>query len=202
MTTSESQTQQPPTPDPALKLLDRYVGTWDMKGRTLDSDVDNVSGRATFEWLPAEMRQLVGLVRKDPEGAVDGVVAANQWYPADPDSPMRLWSAPGDGAVGTLPRVAEALSVMLREGARQGAAGMVHDVIAGSLDWGFALDEVRAPVALWYGTLDPMVSPEHGEYYALRLPDASQVRSREGDYLLAIPLWEEVLGSLGRPPGH
>jgi Protein of unknown function (DUF1579) len=41
-----------PSPDPALKRLDRFVGTWDMTGRTLDSDVDNVTGRTTFEWLP------------------------------------------------------------------------------------------------------------------------------------------------------
>ena len=41
-----------PTPDPALKRLERYVGTWDMKGRTVGSDEDNISGRATFEWLP------------------------------------------------------------------------------------------------------------------------------------------------------
>jgi len=47
----ESQ-PQPPGPDPALKLLDRFVGTWDMKGRTLDSTVDNVTGRTTFEWPP------------------------------------------------------------------------------------------------------------------------------------------------------
>lgn len=52
MNDNDAQNQQPPTPDPALKLLDRFVGTWDMKGRTLDSDVDDVSGRATFEWLP------------------------------------------------------------------------------------------------------------------------------------------------------
>jgi hypothetical protein len=46
--------QQPglPQPDPALRLLDRFVGTWEMRGRTIGSDVDNVSGRATFEWLP------------------------------------------------------------------------------------------------------------------------------------------------------
>jgi Protein of unknown function (DUF1579) len=52
MTTDQPQAQQPPQPDPALKQLDRYVGTWDMSGRTLDSDVDNVHGQATFEWLP------------------------------------------------------------------------------------------------------------------------------------------------------
>lgn len=37
--------------DPSLKRLERLVGTWDIKGRTLDSDVDNITGRMTCEWL-------------------------------------------------------------------------------------------------------------------------------------------------------
>jgi hypothetical protein len=53
MTDNDTQPgQQPPRPHPALKLLGRFVGTWDLKGRTLDSSVDNVAGRTTFEWLP------------------------------------------------------------------------------------------------------------------------------------------------------
>jgi hypothetical protein len=52
MDTDETQQQGLPQPDPALKRLDRFVGTWDMKGRTIGSDVDDVSGRTTFEWLP------------------------------------------------------------------------------------------------------------------------------------------------------
>jgi pimeloyl-ACP methyl ester carboxylesterase len=154
------------------------------------------------DWPPQEIRQLVGLVRKDPQGAVEGIAAANQWYPADPQLPMRLWSAPGDQAVGNLPQVAEAMAVMLREGARQGVAGLVYDVVAGSLDWGFPLGEVGAPVALWYGTLDPVVSPRHGRYYAQRLPHASEVYTRAADHLLAIPLWGDILGSLGLPQGR
>jgi pimeloyl-ACP methyl ester carboxylesterase len=154
------------------------------------------------DWPPEEIRQLVGLVRKDPEGAVEGIVAANQWYVADPQSPIQLWSAPGDQAVGRLPQVAEAMAVMLREGARQGATGLVYDIVAGSLDWGFALSEVGAPVALWYGTVDPVVSTKHGRYYAQRLPTATQVRTREADHLLAIPLWGDILGSLELPQGR
>ena len=49
---TELNAQQPPAPDPALKKLDRYVGTWDMTGRTIGSDTDNVKGRTTFRWLP------------------------------------------------------------------------------------------------------------------------------------------------------
>ena len=40
-----------PRPHPALKLLERFVSSWDMKGRTVGSDVDNVQGRTSFEWL-------------------------------------------------------------------------------------------------------------------------------------------------------
>jgi len=46
------ETPQMPGPDPALGRLDRFVGTWEMLGRTLDATADNVRARATFEWLP------------------------------------------------------------------------------------------------------------------------------------------------------
>ena len=52
MASDEPQPEQLPGPDPALKVFDRFIGTWDMTGRTLDSEVENVRGRATFEWLP------------------------------------------------------------------------------------------------------------------------------------------------------
>jgi uncharacterized protein DUF1579 len=38
-------------PDPALKRLDRLAGTWELKGRTLDSNEDNITGRVVIEWL-------------------------------------------------------------------------------------------------------------------------------------------------------
>src|SRR5262245_919382 len=41
-----------PKPDPRLEEFERFIGTWEMKGRTLDSEVDNVTARATFEYLP------------------------------------------------------------------------------------------------------------------------------------------------------
>jgi hypothetical protein len=50
--TDDSEQQGLPRPDPALRRLDRFIGSWDMKGRTLGSGENNVAGRATFEWLP------------------------------------------------------------------------------------------------------------------------------------------------------
>jgi hypothetical protein len=52
MTDTATPTYAPPKPDPRLREFDRFIGTWDMQGRTLDSDVDNVTARATFEYLP------------------------------------------------------------------------------------------------------------------------------------------------------
>jgi hypothetical protein len=53
MTSSEpQQPAQPPAPDPALKLLDRFLGTWEVHGRTVGAEADDVDGRIAFEWLP------------------------------------------------------------------------------------------------------------------------------------------------------
>jgi len=48
---NEAQNQGIPTPDPALKRLDRLVGTWNMKGRPLGSDKDSITGTTAFTWL-------------------------------------------------------------------------------------------------------------------------------------------------------
>jgi hypothetical protein len=40
-----------PTPDPSLKHLDKFVGTWSMKGHLVGSDKENIVGKTTFHWL-------------------------------------------------------------------------------------------------------------------------------------------------------
>ncbi len=45
---------RPSNPDPALRRLDRLVGTWEISGRTLGSKEDNIRGRVTIAWLPGE----------------------------------------------------------------------------------------------------------------------------------------------------
>lgn len=41
-----------PTPDPALKRLNRLVGTWKMKGRPVGGNRDSITATTTFKWLP------------------------------------------------------------------------------------------------------------------------------------------------------
>jgi hypothetical protein len=55
MTKSNSNDQapeQPLKPNPALKRLEKLVGIWDIKGRTVGSKEDDVTGRMTSEWPP------------------------------------------------------------------------------------------------------------------------------------------------------
>ena len=49
--TDQAQPQLP-TPDPALRRFDRYIGTWSMEGHLPDSDEVVIRGETTFRWLP------------------------------------------------------------------------------------------------------------------------------------------------------
>src|SRR5215510_2973562 len=46
-----AQHAQTPTPNPALRRLDRLVGTWTLTGRLVGSDEENVTGKISFKWL-------------------------------------------------------------------------------------------------------------------------------------------------------
>ena len=41
-----------PAPDPALRQLDRFVGTWSMEGHLVGSDEITIRGETTFRWRP------------------------------------------------------------------------------------------------------------------------------------------------------
>lgn len=49
-----------PQPDPALKRLEKLVGTWKLTGRTLSSKEDNITGWTTFEWMPGGIFSEIG----------------------------------------------------------------------------------------------------------------------------------------------
>lgn len=49
--TTDDNDQEAPRPDPALRRLDRLVGTWNLKGRPLGSNEDTITGTTTFAWL-------------------------------------------------------------------------------------------------------------------------------------------------------
>jgi Protein of unknown function (DUF1579) len=46
-----AETPELPKPDPALKRLDRLVGSWTMEGNLVGSDEKNITGETTFRWV-------------------------------------------------------------------------------------------------------------------------------------------------------
>ena len=52
MADKDDQAMQLPQPDPALRQLDRFVGTWSMEGHLVGSSENNIKGKVTYRWLP------------------------------------------------------------------------------------------------------------------------------------------------------
>ncbi len=80
------------------------------------------------------------------------------------------------------------------ESGRQGARGPVHEYrLLG--DWGFALEEVTAPVSVWQGDVDKLVPTEHAEDIVARAPGATMVRCPGEGHLAMMTHAEQLLAT-------
>jgi pimeloyl-ACP methyl ester carboxylesterase len=70
--------------------------------------------------------------------------------------------------------------------------GWFDDDIAFVADWGFALEEIGVPVAVWQGSEDRFVPFAHGQWLTQRIP-AAEARLLDGEGHLSI-----LLGAYGR----
>ena len=69
----------------------------------------------------------------------------------------------------------------IRVGGRRNMQALCLDVTLFARDWGFALEDIRVPVHLWYGDADIIVPLHHGEHMAKQIPGATlRVRPGEG----------------------
>ncbi|MBD3887161.1 alpha/beta hydrolase [Phormidium tenue FACHB-886] len=75
----------------------------------------------------------------------------------------------------------------LQEGFAQGAEGYARDLVNAVSPWLFAVEDIKIPVDLWYGSLDTSTvhSPDFGETMASRLPNATHtIDPNEGGSIL------------------
>lgn len=49
-----TQAPQMPTPNPMLEELQKFVGTWELKGAPVGAEGETIKGTAKFEWLPGK----------------------------------------------------------------------------------------------------------------------------------------------------
>jgi len=93
--------------------------------------------------------------------------------------PVDLKALSGQFAQDTVTSFARALA--------PGVDGWLDDDFAYSKPWGFDLDAIKVPVAVWQGSADLMVPFAHGQWLAAHLPGAD-VHLVEGEGHLSIPI--------------
>ena len=117
-------------------------------------------------------------------GGADGLAPVAELYEAlmghlTPD--VMIETAPAmlpavDAAVLASPEgrgFAEFFAAMSRAAFTGGSAGLVDDMVAFTLPWGFDLHDVDVPVIVWHGELDENVPVGHGRAIAAALPSCT-----------------------------
>jgi pimeloyl-ACP methyl ester carboxylesterase len=93
---------------------------------------------------------------------------------------------------------ADWISRMFHHAAAQGPVGVRDDGLAAVSPWGFDLDDVRVPVAVWQGRQDAMVPYAHGEWLAAHVPGAQPHLVEDEGHLSLLGRLDEVLTDLRR----
>jgi pimeloyl-ACP methyl ester carboxylesterase len=84
----------------------------------------------------------------------------------------------------------------LLNGSRKQVTAPLSDLLLFTRDWGFRLEDVKAPVLWWHGDDDHIVPLAHGEHCVARLPSAT-LHVMEGEsHLGGLGLAEEILCGL------
>jgi pimeloyl-ACP methyl ester carboxylesterase len=78
------------------------------------------------------------------------------------------------------------------ESFRDGGMWLVRELAVLGRPWGFALADVQAPVALWYGESDSVCPPSIGRDFEARLP-AATLKLVPGTHQLLFPHWRAIL---------
>jgi pimeloyl-ACP methyl ester carboxylesterase len=96
---------------------------------------------------------------------------------------------------------ADWLSRTFQRAGAQGVVGVRDDGLAAVSPWGFDLDAITVPVAVWQGAQDAMVPFAHGEWLVRRVPGAQPHLFEDEGHLSLVTRLDEVLADLKRLGG-
>ena len=83
------------------------------------------------------------------------------------------------------------------ESFRDGGLWLARELAYLGRPWGFELDEVRAPVTLWWGERDHVCPPSIARDFERRLPNA-ELRLVDDTHQLLFSRWREILADAAR----
>jgi pimeloyl-ACP methyl ester carboxylesterase len=154
-------------------------------------------------WMDPELAETTRkLAQRGPDEAIDafaelfekqmGALVPRHGSEADGLELLAL-SAADAGALAS-PGLADRLTDMLRDAFRQGAKGLAADVLSFAVrDWGFDPAHVRAQTLLLYGAEDPVIGPDHADWYHGRIPHSVVEAVPGAGHLAIVPGWERAL---------
>jgi pimeloyl-ACP methyl ester carboxylesterase len=91
------------------------------------------------------------------------------------------------------------LAALFRRGLAGGAEGWIDDDLAFLAPWGFDLDDLAVPIAIWQGRHDLMVPPAHGRWLAEHVAGAeSHFEDGEGHVSLLESRMQAILAAIAR----
>jgi pimeloyl-ACP methyl ester carboxylesterase len=94
---------------------------------------------------------------------------------------------------------ADTLAEGFRRSVSTGIAGWRDDDLAFTRSWGFDLDTIRRPVAVWQGGQDRMVPFSHGQWLAAHIPTARvHLYPDEGHLSLGVASLDRIVEDLAR----
>lgn len=166
-------------------------------------------------WVQPEHRELSAMLREDPPSAVarltdifasggdptaahDGDEGAGDAAETADDDLTAMVTGGGAADAGLVadPTVRARVVAMLALGFEPGPVGVATDIVADQIvPWGFDVAAVGAPVTLVYGEADAVLAPEHGRWYADRLPNAT-LRVADGGHLVVVTEWAAILAAV------
>lgn len=82
------------------------------------------------------------------------------------------------------------------EALRPGVDGTADDYRAISIDWGFQVSDIQAPVYMWQGAEDNLVPPSHSKYLERKMPNAKHFKVPEAGHFLLHKHLDAVLTDL------
>ena len=122
---------------------------------------------------------------------------------ADAHDPQQLIDAFGEGLLPDIDKAAitgefaTALIASSNRSMKNGVWGWFDDDMAFLRDWGFSLEKIDVPVALWQGKQDRMVPFAHGEWMAAHVTGArANLLDEHGHLSLAVASFPRILDDL------
>jgi len=162
-------------------------------------------GAEGLDWLAGQGEENIeewGAAMEGPE-ALEAYLVRESGPLGAVSDPDEMIQALGEGLLPEVDRAAisgeyaTTLISSTKRAVMKGVWGWFDDDMAFLHDWGFSLDAIEVPVALWQGRQDKMVPFAHGEWMAAHVPKARpRLLDDQGHLSLAVASFPQILDDL------